>query len=92
MDIKKVNGLNSLNEEGSKWAIMDVLLESTVFLFGQSKYPNIRWFWTIFCHKTRVFSLQKVQKKNSFEYNGYNIYLTKAKSRTLSLFIKNTQV
>ena len=63
MDIKKVNGLNSLNEEGSKWAIMDVLLESAVVLFGQSKYPKIRWFWTIFCHKTRVFSLQKVPKK-----------------------------
>ena len=30
--------------------------------FGQNKYTNIRRFWTIFCHKIRIFSLQKVQQ------------------------------
>ena len=30
--------------------------------FGQNKYTNIRRFPTIFRHKTRIFSLQKVQK------------------------------
>ena len=29
---------------------------------GQNKYTNIRQFSKIFCHKTRVFRPQKVQK------------------------------
>ena len=48
-------------------------------------------FEQFFLKKTRVFSLQKVQKIQFTVQRLYNIYLTKAKSRTLSLFIKNTQ-
>ena len=31
-------------------------------VFWLNKYTDIRRFWTIFCHNTWVFSLQKVQK------------------------------
>ena len=35
-------------------------------------------FEQFFVTKQGVFSLQKVQKISVFEYNGYNVYLTKA--------------
>ena len=57
--------------------VVDVFLESIVVFFGQNKYTNIRRFWTIFRHKTRVFSPKKVQKKYSFQYNDYTIYILK---------------
>ena len=68
---------------------MEDFLESIVLFSGQNKSTNIRRFLTILRQKTRVFSLQK---KYSFEYTVYNIYTTEAKSRTLSLFTKNTKV
>ena len=54
--------------------------------FGQYKHTNIR-FSTIFLHKTRIFSLQKVQKIQFWLKWLNKIYLTKAKSRAISLFI-----
>ena len=42
--------------------VTDVFLELIVLLFGQIKCTNIRRFLTIFRHKTRVFSLQRIQK------------------------------
>ena len=71
---------------------MKVFVKSVVLFFGQNKYTNIRRFSTIFRHKTRIFSLQKVQKIQFWVKWLHNIYLTKAKSRTLSLFIENTQI
>ena len=68
---------------------MEDFLESIVLIFGQDKYINIKRFWTMFRHKTRVFSLQKMLFSIQWLYN---IYLTKAKNRTLSLFTKITPV
>ena len=59
---------------------------------GKNKYTNIRRFSAIFCHKTRIFSLQKVKKIQLWVKWRHNIYLTKAKSGTLSLFIENTEI
>ena len=39
---------------------MKVFVKSVVPFFGQNKYTNIRRFSTIFRHKTKIFSLQKV--------------------------------
>ena len=59
-------------------------------VFWGAKETKIRTFWTIiFRHRARV-RLQKVKKKNDFEYNGYKVYLTKATSWTL--FTRNTQI
>ena len=71
---------------------MKVFLKSIAPFFGQNKYANMRRFSTIFGHKTRTFSLQKVQKIQFRVKWLHNIYLTKAKSRALSLFIENTQI
>ena len=60
-------------------------------VFGQNKCKNIR-FWKIFRHKTRVFCLQKYKKIQLWVQWLYNIYLTKAKTRTPSLFAKTTQM
>ena len=62
------------------------------WFFGQNKYTNIRRFSTIFRPKTRIFSLQKVQKIQFLVTWIHNIYLTKAKSRTLSLFIEHSNI
>ena len=66
---------------------MKVFLKSTGPFFEQSKYTSIRRFWTIFCHKTRDFSLQKLPK-----YTVLNTMATQhifiSISRTLSLFSK----
>ena len=53
---------------------------------------EIRRFWRTFCHKIMIFSFQNVQGNYSFEYNGFHVYLTNTKRRTLSLFTKNTQI
>ena len=50
---------------------MKVFVKSVVPFFGQNKYTNIRRFSTIFRHKTRIFSLQKVTS---------NIYILHASS------------
>ena len=41
--------------------VMKVFVKSVVLFFGQNKYTSIRRFLIIFCHETRIFSLQKVQ-------------------------------
>ena len=41
-------------------------LESIMLFFRQNNYTNIRRFWTIFRHTTRVFSLQKSTKNTVF--------------------------
>ena len=72
---------------------MKVFVKSIAPFFVQNKYTNIRGFSTTFRHKTRIFGLQEVQKKKQFLVKWLqNIYLTKAKSRTLPLFIENTQI
>ena len=38
------------------------------------------------------FLASKMYKNYSFEYNGYNVYLTKGRSGTLWLFIENKQI
>ena len=60
-------------------------------VFGQNKYTNIRRFSTIFRHKTRIFSLQK-STKNTVLSNMDTQHKTKAKNRTFSLLIENTQI
>ena len=45
-----------------------------------------------FSSQNKGFWPPKSTKKYSFEYNVYNIHITEAKSRTLSLFTKNTKV
>ena len=42
--------------------VMKVFVKSIAPFFGQNKYTNIRRFSTIFRHKIRIFSLEKVQK------------------------------
>ena len=71
---------------------MKGFVKSTAPFFGQNKYTIIRRFSKKFYHKTRIFSLQKVQKIQFWVKWLHNIYLTKAKSRTLSMFTKNTQI
>ena len=67
-------------------------VKSVESFFGQNKYTNIRRVSTLFCHKTRIFSVQKVQKIQFRVKWLHSIYLTKAKSRTLSLFTQNTKI
>ena len=67
-------------------------MKSIVPFFGQNKYTNIRRLSTIVRYKTRNFSHQKVQKIQFSIKWLQNIYLTKAESRTLSLFVENTQI
>ena len=74
------------------WTMLWVFVKSIVLFFGQNKYINIRRFSTMFRHKTRIFNLQKVQKIQFWVKWLHNIYLAKAKSRTLSLFIENAQI
>ena len=61
---------------------------------------NCAVFWTKQIHKYKailnnfskgLLALKKY-KKHSLEYNGYDIYLRKAKSRTLSMSTENTQI
>ena len=61
--IKKAiqRGVGQLSTTNHSW-VMKVFVKSVVLFFGKNKYTNIRRFWTIFCHKTRIFSLQKAQK------------------------------
>ena len=68
--------VGQLSTTNRSW-VMEVFLESIVLFFGQNKYTNTRRFWTIFRHKTRFSSLQKLQKKYSFQYNGYTTYIWK---------------
>ena len=42
--------------------VTEVFLELALLFPGQIKYLNIKDFWTMFCHKTRVSSLYKVPK------------------------------
>ena len=72
--------------------VMKVFVKSIAPFFGQNKYTNIRRFSTIFRHKTRIFSLQKVQKIQFWVKWLHNIYLTKAENRTPLLFIGNAQI
>ena len=67
-------------------------VKSIAPFFGKNKHTNIRRLSAIFCHKTRIFSLQKVKKIQFWVKWQRNIYLAKAKSRTFSLFIENTQI
>ena len=71
--------------------VMKTFVKSILPFFGQKEYTNIRRFSIIFRQNTIMFSLQKVQKVQFWGKWLHNIYLTKAKSRTLSLFIENTQ-
>ena len=84
-------GVGQLSTTNHSWVMM-VFVKSIAPFFGKNKYTNIRRFSTIFRYKTRIFSLQKVQKIQFWVKWLHNIYLTKAKSRTLSLFIENTQI
>ena len=45
-------------------------------LFGRNKYKNRRGFWTILCHKTRVFSLQKLTSLSHFFKIYERIFVT----------------
>ena len=82
--------VGQLSTTNNSW-VMKVFVTSIAPFFGQNKYTNIRRFSTIFCHKTRIFCFKNVQKIQFWVKWLQNIYLTKAKSRILSLFIENTQ-
>ena len=45
-----------------------------------------------FVSQEKGFQPPKNTKKYNFEYNGYNVCLTKAKVRGLALFIRNNQI
>ena len=63
-------------------------------IFEQNKCTNLERVWTIFCHKTRVSTVLKNYKQQSFEYNDYKAaaYLTKATRRALTVLTKNTSI
>ena len=84
-------GVRQLSTTNRSW-VMEVFLESVVLVSIQNEYTNIRRFWTIFCQKTRVLATQKYTKTPFSIQWLYNTYLKKAKSRTLSLFTKNSQI
>ena len=46
----------------NRYHVTEVSLEPVLLFSGQNKYTNIRRFWKMFRHKTRVSSLQKVPK------------------------------
>ena len=69
---------------------MKVFVKSVVLFFGKNEYTNIRR--TVFRHKTRIFSLKKVQKNTVLSKMSIKHVFKKAKSRKLSLFTKNTQL
>ena len=71
---------------------MKIFMKSIAPFFGQNKYTNIKRFSTVFGHKASIFNLQNVQKIQFLEKWLHKIYLTKAKSKTHSLFIENTQI
>ena len=74
----------------NRYRVTEVFLEPALLFSGQNKYLNISC-WTIFGHKIRVPSSKKVPENYSFEYNGYYVvYLTKAKSRTLTVYKKHS--
>ena len=62
---------------------------TTTTVFGQNNYTNKRRFWTIFHHKTRVFTVSKKYKKLQFRVQWLKgcdkAYLTKATRRATSL-------
>ena len=70
---------------------MKVFVKSIVPFFGQNKYTNIRRFSTSSRHKITIFSLEKVQQSKVLSKMATQHILTKAKSRTLSMFTKTTQ-
>ena len=53
-------GVGQLSTTNHFW-VMKVFVKSIAPFFGQNKYTNIRRRSTIFCHKIRIFCLQKVQ-------------------------------
>ena len=53
------------------------------------KYKKI---FNKFLSQNKDFLSPKSTTKYRFQQNGYTTYLTKAKSRTLSVFTKNTQI
>ena len=61
-------------------------------VFGQNKCKNIRRFWTVFITRQGFFAPKSTKKIQLWVQWLYNIYLTKAKTRTLSLFTKTTQI
>ena len=73
---------------------MEVFLESFVVFFGQNNTQIQEDFEQFFVTKQGFLASKNYKKKNilfSVQWL-YNTYLTKAKSRTLSLFTKNTQI
>ena len=65
-------------------------MKSIVPFFGQiHKYKKI---FNNFSSQNKEFLPPKSTTKNSFEWDGYTTHLTKAKSGTLSVFTKNTQI
>ena len=71
--------------------VTDVFLQSVLLFSGQNKYSNLGRFWKSFVTIQESLASKKY-KKYSFEYNSYNLYLTRAKSRTLSMFTRNIQI
>ena len=71
---------------------MDVFLESVVLFLWTKQIDKYKKILNNFSSKKKGFQPPKSTKKYSFENNGYNAYLKKAKCRKLLLFTKNTQI
>ena len=84
-------GVGQLSKTNYSW-VMKVFIKSVVMFFGQNKYTNIRRFWTIFCHKTRILASKNHKKIQFWVKWLHNIYLAKASGKTLSLFTKNNRI
>ena len=75
-------GVGQLSKTNYSWVIK-VFIKSVVLFFGQDKYTNIRRFWTIFCHKTRILASKNHKKIQFWVKWLHNIYLAKASGKTL---------
>ena len=72
--------------------LMNDFLESFLLVFGENKCTKLKRYWTTFCYTGDYspWKIVKIQFSLEWLQSFDKTYLTKAKSKALSPFTKNT--